>query len=136
MLAFTVAVAYMVSLFRFAESGFFSLNGGAAWLVIYGFALKLLIGVRLLMMVHCGERFDHGYNTLKKAFDGKKPDESTLNVGGSGGQACTFSVAPGHRNPDDASQESKKCSSEHVFSVKTRTCCTAWQRKHSKGRDR
>ena len=37
------------------------------------------------MMVHCGERFDHGYNTLKKAFDGKKPDESTLNVGGSGG---------------------------------------------------
>ena len=85
LLAITVAIAYMVSLFRFAESGFFSLNGGAAWLVIYGFVLKFVIGIRLLVMVHCGDRFDHGYDTLKKAFDVKKSDESSLNAGGSGG---------------------------------------------------
>lgn len=89
LLALTVAIAYMVSLFRFAESGFFSLNGGAAWLVIYGFCLKFLIGVRLLVMVHCGTRFDHDYDSLRKAFDVKKSDDL---VAGSGGGSTGWNM--------------------------------------------
>ena len=79
-MAITGAGAYGISLFRFAETGFFSLNGGAAWLVIYGFVLKFLIGVRLLVIAYVSNR----YNRLKKAFDVKKSDES-LHSGGSGG---------------------------------------------------
>merc|ERR1712173_241489 len=81
-LAITVAIAYMVSLFRFAESGFFSLNGGAAWLVIYGFVFKFVIGVRMLILAH-SKRFD----VLKRVFDVKTADSDSLARAAGGGVA-------------------------------------------------
>eukprot|EP01083_Nonionella_stella_P020758 57595_1 len=66
-LALSIAVAYLVSLFRFANSGFFSLNGGASWIPIYGIILKFFIGFRL---VHMG--YGPHYEELKQVFGGKQ----------------------------------------------------------------
>lgn len=102
-LAFTVGVAYLISLFRFADSGFFSLNGGAAWFAIYGFIFKFCIGVRLLIFAH-----QKRYDDLKKAFD-VKTDLLTENTGSAAG---TGDIKPG--NWDTIEMQGKKDATDNL----------------------
>jgi len=45
-------VVFAIALFEFAESGFFSVTGKSAWLMVVAFALKFLFGFRLIYHGH------------------------------------------------------------------------------------
>eukprot|EP01083_Nonionella_stella_P188336 693982_1 len=68
LVALSIAISYSISLFRFADSGFFSLNGGASWIPIYGFMLKFLIG---FMLWHTG-LVETRYAELQHVFGDKE----------------------------------------------------------------
>ena len=72
-LPLSVGIAYLVALFRFAESGFFSLSGGAAWLVAYGFVVKLIVGIGLLRL-----GMSSRYDAIREVFDVKKAEKVSL----------------------------------------------------------
>eukprot|EP01083_Nonionella_stella_P068636 182444_1 len=78
LVALSIAISYSISLFRFADSGFFSLNGGAGWIPIYGFILKFFLG---FMLWHIGIA-EARYAELQRVFG----DKSALkdDAGGSG----------------------------------------------------
>eukprot|EP01084_Bolivina_argentea_P096498 173479_1 len=69
-LATSILIVFIVSLFRFANHGFFSLNGGASFLPVYGIILKFVVGAKLVSLGH-STRFDE----LKMVFGNKKKDE-------------------------------------------------------------
>lgn len=49
-------IVFLVSLFEFAESGFFSVNGQGKFLMVASFLIKLLLGVRLLFLAYSGKQ--------------------------------------------------------------------------------
>eukprot|EP01084_Bolivina_argentea_P096499 173480_1 len=65
-LATSILIVFIVSLFRFANHGFFSLTGGASFLPVYGIILKFFIGVKLVRIGY-SKRFDE----LEKVFGNK-----------------------------------------------------------------
>jgi len=83
-LATSMAIAYLVSLFRFAEDGFFSLNGAAGWLVVYGFYFKMAIGLRLFVFAR-SDRYDE----LKRVFGAKKSGDALTSAPNAGGTGAT-----------------------------------------------
>ena len=48
------AVIFLIALFEFAESGFFSVHGYGGWLMCLSYALKMLFGFRLIYHGHSG----------------------------------------------------------------------------------
>eukprot|EP00483_Globobulimina_turgida_P013083 UN13107 len=77
-----IVIAYSISVFRFANSGFFSLNGGAAWLPILGIIIKFGIGAKVAQVGF----FTAKYDALKRAFGdvshGGGIGDSSAGVGG------------------------------------------------------
>eukprot|EP01083_Nonionella_stella_P068635 182439_1 len=78
LMALSVAISYSISLFRFADSGFFALNGGASAIPIYGFILKFLVGIKLWHVGNAEAR----YAELQRVFGDKAALKD--DAGGSG----------------------------------------------------
>lgn len=71
--AITIAIIYAIAVFRFANHGFFSLAGGASFLVIYGYIIKFFIGLRLFLLGY-GNRYDE----LDRVFGQKTENDDKM----------------------------------------------------------